>query len=297
MSLELHQMITLSKVNIRKKGPADARMLMIDIKLSAATDPGILAHFDPTLRHFLFSEHGGPRMRNLKPISWTGEMAHMDLTIAGERFIGAVLTKFKFEPLPSGRLALSLVASVHPEGRQTAILADLAGDEIEIEIRPEPSLDLQLKTADSDVVTEIKALNESLEKSGTSITITGPDGDVIGRLGAESEEAYQEAVKLVRETNRPSISYVQRNLKIGYNAAARILERMEKEGIISALDDKGNRNIISKPSAKKVSGVPIKYRHPDNSDLSWTGRGKIPGWANHLLDQGGQLEVCDAAAS
>lgn len=153
MTIELNQPITISKVNIRKKGPADARILMIDIKLAAVTDPGILASFDPSLRHFMFADTGSPRMRQLKPIGWQGELAHMEIDIAGERFIGAILTKFKFEALPSGKLAMSCVASVHPEARQTAILADLAGDEVPISICPEPQLDLQQPDEEPRVAT------------------------------------------------------------------------------------------------------------------------------------------------
>lgn len=60
----------------------------------------------------------------------------------------------------------------------------------------------------------------------------------------ESDELYDQAVALVMESQRPSISYVQRRLKIGYNRSARLLDAMERAGIVSAMDQGGNREIL-----------------------------------------------------
>lgn len=58
------------------------------------------------------------------------------------------------------------------------------------------------------------------------------------------DERYDEAVQLVMDTKRATISFVQRKLKIGYNRAARIIEQMEHEGLIGAPDHTGAREIF-----------------------------------------------------
>nr|WP_305883695.1 DNA translocase FtsK [Pseudomonas sp. PA15(2017)] len=55
---------------------------------------------------------------------------------------------------------------------------------------------------------------------------------------------YAEAVQHVRESNRAGTSSVQRKLKIGYNRAARLIERMEAEGIVTAMNTHGAREVI-----------------------------------------------------
>ena len=55
---------------------------------------------------------------------------------------------------------------------------------------------------------------------------------------------YDEAVKIVLEDKRPTISYVQRKLRIGYQRAARLIEAMEEQGIVSAPGNNGNREIL-----------------------------------------------------
>jgi len=59
-----------------------------------------------------------------------------------------------------------------------------------------------------------------------------------------SDELYDQAVRLVSETRQASISMVQRRLRIGYNRAARMIERMEREGIVSAPDGKNGREVL-----------------------------------------------------
>ncbi|MES3040980.1 MAG: DNA translocase FtsK 4TM domain-containing protein [Pseudomonadota bacterium] len=60
----------------------------------------------------------------------------------------------------------------------------------------------------------------------------------------EQDALYDEAVAFVLETRRPSISYVQRKFKIGYNRAARLVEAMENAGVVSAMQSNGQREIV-----------------------------------------------------
>jgi S-DNA-T family DNA segregation ATPase FtsK/SpoIIIE len=64
----------------------------------------------------------------------------------------------------------------------------------------------------------------------------------------EKDPLYDEAVAVVMQTRKASISYVQRHLRIGYNRAARIIEDMEKAGLVSAMQSNGNREIIAPDS-------------------------------------------------
>jgi DNA segregation ATPase FtsK/SpoIIIE, S-DNA-T family len=60
----------------------------------------------------------------------------------------------------------------------------------------------------------------------------------------ESDPLYDQAVAVVAQHKRASISLVQRHLRIGYNRAARLLEQMEKSGLVSAMASNGNREIL-----------------------------------------------------
>ena len=75
------------------------------------------------------------------------------------------------------------------------------------------------------------------------------DGDVStadmpGGGGGEADPMYDQAVAVVLQHRRASISLVQRHLRIGYNRAARLLEQMEKSGLVSAMSTNGNRDIV-----------------------------------------------------
>ena len=62
---------------------------------------------------------------------------------------------------------------------------------------------------------------------------------------AEQDPLYDEAVKIVTQERKPSISYVQRRLKIGYNRAARLLEAMELAGLVGPLQANGAREVLA----------------------------------------------------
>ena len=65
-------------------------------------------------------------------------------------------------------------------------------------------------------------------------------------IASNDDPLYAEAVQVVMETKKTSISYIQRKLRIGYNRAANIIEAMESNGILSAQQSNGNREIINK---------------------------------------------------
>ena len=71
----------------------------------------------------------------------------------------------------------------------------------------------------------------------------GGDGDDV------SDDLYDRAVRIVAETQRVSVSYLQRRLSVGYNRAAKMVERMEKEGVVSPPDVKKVREVLIAPAA------------------------------------------------
>jgi S-DNA-T family DNA segregation ATPase FtsK/SpoIIIE len=74
----------------------------------------------------------------------------------------------------------------------------------------------------------------------------GDAQDGLGVEGAdgESDPMYDQAVNVVLKTRRPSISLVQRHLRIGYNRAARLLEQMERAGLVSPMQTNGTRDVL-----------------------------------------------------
>jgi S-DNA-T family DNA segregation ATPase FtsK/SpoIIIE len=89
--------------------------------------------------------------------------------------------------------------------------------------------------------------------------LTGPQGTLAGLpdeaveggadAGAEGEQdpLYDEAVRIVTESRRASVSGVQRRLKIGYNRAARLVESMEAAGLVGPLQSNGSREVLAPP--------------------------------------------------
>ncbi|HEY7744635.1 MAG TPA: DNA translocase FtsK 4TM domain-containing protein [Burkholderiales bacterium] len=73
--------------------------------------------------------------------------------------------------------------------------------------------------------------------------LDAPDG--------ESDPLYDQAVAIVLKTRRASISLVQRHLRIGYNRAARLIEQMERSGLVSAMQTNGNRDVLVPASASE----------------------------------------------
>lgn len=66
-------------------------------------------------------------------------------------------------------------------------------------------------------------------------------------LGGDLDPLYDEALRIVTESRRASISLVQRRLRIGYNRAARIMEEMEMSGVVSTMDSSGTREVLAPP--------------------------------------------------
>jgi S-DNA-T family DNA segregation ATPase FtsK/SpoIIIE len=67
---------------------------------------------------------------------------------------------------------------------------------------------------------------------------------------AENDPLYDQAVEIVLKNRRASISLVQRHLRIGYNRSARLIEAMEKAGLVSTMDARGGREVLARREAE-----------------------------------------------
>ena len=101
------------------------------------------------------------------------------------------------------------------------------------------------------VVNHLKAMGEPnyIEGILTNETEGGEPGEFSSEDVAEKDPLYDEAVNIVLTSRRASISLVQRQLRIGYNRAARLIEDMERAGLVSSMQSNGNREVLAKGNA------------------------------------------------
>lgn len=108
---------------------------------------------------------------------------------------------------------------------------------------------------------EVHRVVEHLKATGAPeyiediLTGSGGDDEEGGESGegggdAESDPLYDQAVDIVLKNQRASISLVQRHLRIGYNRSARLIEAMEKAGLVSTMDGRGGREVLMKKPAE-----------------------------------------------
>ena len=109
--------------------------------------------------------------------------------------------------------------------------------------------------SDNEVHAVVKALRASGEPNYIENVLDGPAGELAGieptgptgELDGEQDPLYDQAVRIVTETRKASISGIQRRLKIGYNRAARMVETMEEAGIVGNLQTNGFREVLAPP--------------------------------------------------
>jgi S-DNA-T family DNA segregation ATPase FtsK/SpoIIIE len=101
--------------------------------------------------------------------------------------------------------------------------------------------------------TEVEAVVGYLKQQGEptyveDVTRDDEEGPVgLGEDGNGSgDDLYDQAVALVSRERKASTSFVQRHLQIGYNRAARLIERMEKEGVVSSANHVGKREVLAR---------------------------------------------------
>jgi len=109
--------------------------------------------------------------------------------------------------------------------------------------------------ADHEVHSVVRHLKKSAAPRYLDEILDGPTGPTPGLVGidklpagaadAEQDPLYDQAVQVVMDTRKASISGVQRRLKIGYNRAARMVESMEAAGLVGPLQSNGSREILA----------------------------------------------------
>ena len=109
---------------------------------------------------------------------------------------------------------------------------------------------------------EVRAVAEHWRKQGTpdyiqAVTEEPEDGGYLfdGQPAGEDDaetQLYRKAVQIVAESQKASTSYLQRQLRVGYNSAARLIERMEKDGLVGQPDHVGRREVLIDPDGHPI---------------------------------------------
>lgn len=203
-------------LNVRKEGPEDEKALAVDIKVQCVTDSDMLEFFHEGLKASLFTDAGAVKNQMLKPLEFSNSILNCDLAILEQRYFGVDASKFSLKPKDGNQVVMTFSVSIQPNGDDVAKLAEFVMDEVDIHIQPQPTLDFG---------------------GEQSAAPANNDSDV-------EDEMYDKAVAVVMSNRRASISLVQRDLRIGYNRAARLMEAMEAKGIVSPMQSNGHRDVV-----------------------------------------------------
>ena len=216
---------TIKHLNVRKEGPEDEKILAVDVKLDIkSVDRRLCAYFDEALESFLWrGDTNALISRNafLVPVTYMNEISSASVSIGEHQFHGCDVKKFQMAPLDGGVMTLTCSVALYPNSGDVAELAKFVQDDVQVTIEGPPDL-----------------------FAGDPMPAPAP-APANADLLQEGEEAYAKAVALVKAKKKASISLVQREMQIGYNAAARLIELMQLRGVCLTPNANGHRSLIA----------------------------------------------------
>lgn len=170
---------------------------------------------------------------------------HNAISIISSRNVSTIEVTMKEVKFNSKQLTLTSIVDAKDPNRHDLI--DSAGRICLLVMAPDDyneGLDfIQPDRDQPDLPLHVSDLTGSLFPAGGA-GADEPDGEDVF-VGHDQDPLYAEAVQHVIETQRASISAVQRHLKVGYNRAARMIEWMESQGIVTQMNSNGSREVLT----------------------------------------------------
>ncbi len=222
---------TIKAINIRKEGGEDDKKTVIDLTIEVVTGMGPVDYIDTGLRHFLWSTEGIVRNPLVGDVTYKGLITGCRIDLGGIKAAGVEAKKISISPRDSWRAALKMLLTWDPTGTEIATLSEMLQESYPFEIEGEAALRSDPEPAkgkgkanSQTVMTFHDASEDADDTSDTALART--------------------AWRVVFEHKKASISLVQRNMHIGYNRAARLLELMEALGLVGPMQSSGSREIL-----------------------------------------------------
>jgi DNA segregation ATPase FtsK/SpoIIIE, S-DNA-T family len=241
------QLVELRRGAALDNGGEDDEWIDTPVKYSKL--PKIVIIIDE-LADLLLSE-GKTVERDITRLAQKARAAGIHLILATQRPSVDVLTGLIKANLPA-RISLQVTSRVDSRTILDSIGAERllgAGDML---FMPPGTAKLRRLHGPFVSETEIRKVCDFLRAQGApdyqmEILETAAPGESESEGGFERDELYDEAVRIVLETNQASISMIQRRLRIGYNRAARMVEQMEHEGLVMPADGARPREVRMRP--------------------------------------------------
>ena len=99
--------------------------------------------------------------------------------------------------------------------------------------------------SDDEIKNIVKFINTNNESSYIDSLLDSTQEEESSDISTDDDPLYQDALNVVIETRKTSISFLQRKLRIGYNRAANLIETMESRGVLSSQQPNGTREILN----------------------------------------------------
>ena len=225
---------TIKHLNIRKEGPDDDKVLAIDIKFGDAAAPmellaRILGTDDTSVVMLSFWDpDGNLRYAGMEPVTSWCVIEGCTVKIGGLVLGGAKVHKFKARLDSEHMITVEFSVSVtSPPSNAVPVLAEYVQDDIRVEVtKAQEELDLGAPEAEPAAEPEADQPEDALD------------------------DLHGVARNVLMWEQKASIAFLQRELRIGYNRAARLLDALEAEGAVSPPDSSGKRTVLlERPAA------------------------------------------------
>lgn len=224
---KLNTRAELVHINTRKEGGEDNKELALDLKLKTRIPSDIANFFGEGLADFMFLADGAPRFKRMDQIGFDIDLLSYCLVLNEQTYYGVTVKKFKLSPVNDGLIDLTFSISFKPTSQVVATLAEFLDEMIGIELTPQNA---ELNFDDAGQISTAEKLIDAMSE------ITTGSGDF--------DPLLNEATEIVKKSGKASISSVQRELRIGYNRAARLIEALEVAGVVSGMQSNGARTVL-----------------------------------------------------